>query len=326
MTTEKPEETTAVAKSQPRSIRELEHLQGERMDLATAFAASGMFKDVKSQAQALVKIQTGHELDIPPMAAMMGVYFIETKSGPPTIMVGYKIQAALVKRHPDYDYEVIESTAEQCRIGFTKRGKALGESVFTMKDAQSAGLVRDGGNWKKWPRKMLFARAITHGVSHFCPDVLMGAGFDVEPQRPEEERLQGADIIEGEVVPDGAPTEIHWGPEGPPPNPWAEFWAHAKDVLPSMTNDKLHAYVHEMYGVGPEKGALKEQVEDFAKTTDQTVAAVLRKEIEGFEKRAYEWRKKKTDAEFGGEAAEAEPIEAAEDDEPVQGELVKGDA
>ena len=42
----------------------------EIMSIGKAFAESGMFLDTKSAAQAIVKIQAGQEIGIPPFAAM----------------------------------------------------------------------------------------------------------------------------------------------------------------------------------------------------------------------------------------------------------------
>jgi len=63
-----------------------------------------------------------------------------------------------------------------------------------MEDAGNAGLIaRD--NWKKYPRNMLFSRAMSNGAKWHCPDV--GAGAPI--YTPDE---LGADVDdEGAVIP-----------------------------------------------------------------------------------------------------------------------------
>jgi hypothetical protein len=69
--------------------------------LPKAFAESGMFTDVKSAAQAIVKIQAGQEIGIPPFASMTGIHIIQ---GKPTIGAG--LIASRVKGSGKYDYRV----------------------------------------------------------------------------------------------------------------------------------------------------------------------------------------------------------------------------
>ena len=139
------------------------------MTMAEAFARSGFFKDANDQAKAVVKIQAGRELGIPPVAAMTGINIVQGK-----ISLSANIMASLVKRHPLYNYHVDELHEDACIISFLdSNGDQLGVSTFTMGDAQKAGLA-GGVNWKKYPRNMLFARAMSNGVKWYCPDVMGG--------------------------------------------------------------------------------------------------------------------------------------------------------
>ena len=71
---------------------EIAKLSGsEIMSMGKAFAESGMFPDIKSAAQAVVKIQAGAEIGIPPFAAMSGIHIIQ---GKPTIGAGLIALAA----------------------------------------------------------------------------------------------------------------------------------------------------------------------------------------------------------------------------------------
>ena len=137
----------------------------ELMNLAKAFAESGMFADTKSAAQAIVKIQAGQEIGIPPFAAMTGIHIIQ---GKPTIGAG--LIASRLKGSGKYDYKVIEASEKVCSIDFYQGKEKIGNSTFTIEDAKKA-LTK---NIDKFPKNMLFARAISNGVKWYCPDVFSG--------------------------------------------------------------------------------------------------------------------------------------------------------
>lgn len=154
----------------------------ELMNMAKAFAESGMFADTKSAAQAIVKIQAGQEIGIPPFAAMTGIHIIQ---GKPTIGAG--LIASRVKGSGKYDYKVIQQDATVCSIDFYQGKEKIGNSTFTIEDAKKA-LTK---NIDKFPKNMLFARAISNGVKWFCPDVFSGPVYTPEemeftPQTTEE--------------------------------------------------------------------------------------------------------------------------------------------
>ena len=154
----------------------------EIMNIGKAFAESGMFPDIKSAAQAVVKIQAGAEMGIPPFAAMSGIHIIQ---GKPTIGAG--LMAANVKASNKYDYKVIEQTDKVCSIDFYKGKEKLGNSTFTYEDAKKAGTK----NLDKFPKNMLFARAISNGVKFYTPDVFSGPVYT-----PEEFDVQTTQDIE----------------------------------------------------------------------------------------------------------------------------------
>jgi hypothetical protein len=137
----------------------------ELMNLAKAFAESGMFSDTKSAAQAIVKIQAGQEIGIPPFAAMTGIHIIQ---GKPTIGAG--LIASRLKGSGKYDYRVVEASEKVCSIDFYQGNTKIGNSTFTIEDAKKA-LTK---NIDKFPKNMLFARAISNGVKWYCPDIFSG--------------------------------------------------------------------------------------------------------------------------------------------------------
>ncbi len=135
---------------------------------AKAMSASGFFPDSKSAAQAIVKVLAGRELGFGAFASMTGVAVIQGKP-----VVGANLTAAAIKQTGKYNYRVTEHTEQVCRIKFFEGGQEVGVSSFTMDDARAAGLTNKD-NWKKYPRNMLFARAISNGQKWYAPDVYNG--------------------------------------------------------------------------------------------------------------------------------------------------------
>jgi len=151
------------------------------MSIGKAFAESGMFPDIKSAAQAIVKIQAGAELGIAPFAAMSGIHII---SGKPTIGAG--VMAAMVKASGKYNYRVTEQTDKVCSIIFYEGAEIIGTSTFTIEDAKKAGTK----NTDKFPRNMLFARAMSNGVKWYTPDVFAGPVY--VPEEMESVGINGS--------------------------------------------------------------------------------------------------------------------------------------
>ena len=161
----------------------------EVMSIGKAFAESGMFADTKSAAQAIVKIQAGQEIGIPPFAAMTGIHIIQ---GKPTIGAG--LIASRVKGSGKYDYKVIQNDDKQCSIDFYQGQNKIGNSTFTIEEAKKAGTK----NLDKFPKNMLFARAISNGVKWFCPDVFSGPVY--VPQEMGATVNEDEEVIEVETI------------------------------------------------------------------------------------------------------------------------------
>lgn len=123
------------------------------------------------QAQILTRILAGRELGFGPWASVSGMHVIQ---GKPT--VGANLMATAVKRSGRYDYRVREISDSKVSIEYFERSAkgeliSLGVSSFSAEDAKKAGTQNMG----KFPRNMLFARAMSNGIRWFCPDVFDGA-------------------------------------------------------------------------------------------------------------------------------------------------------
>lgn len=153
-------------------------------DMAQMFVDAGMCEvsdkeasrgvDAKTKlAMAAVKIQAGGELGLKPYAAIKGIHLIKGKATP-----SYQVLAALIRKTPGYDYKVLEHSNDRAAIEFFKDGESLGVSEFTTQDMVQANLAND--MWRKYKRRMLYARAMTEGVNVFCPEVTDGPAYAPE--------------------------------------------------------------------------------------------------------------------------------------------------
>ena len=176
----------------------------EPMALGDVFFKSGMFPDIKSQAQAVVKILAGKELGLSPMEAMNSLYMVNNH-----IAITAKIIASKIKKSGKYDYTVNKLDDKECSISFfeIKGGnkEKLGDSVFTIQDAAKAGIINKD-NWKNYPKNMLFARTLSNGSRWYCPDATTGF-YSVEELEDIEPTISKEKVItidaEGEVKTNG---------------------------------------------------------------------------------------------------------------------------
>ncbi len=169
----------------------------EAITVGNMMAKSGYFDDARQAAQAVVKILAGREMGFGPFAAMTGISIIK---GKPVITAN--LMAAAVRAHPRYGYKIISLSDDVCELAFYRDGNEVGHSTFTAKDAQAAEvgkLVAPGaaGNMmKRFPRNMLFARAMSNGVKWYCPDVFMGAAVYTPGELPSD----GGTVVDGECT------------------------------------------------------------------------------------------------------------------------------
>jgi len=180
--------------------------------LARNSAMAGYFKDINKTgdietaiAQSLVRIAFGQEIGLTPFRALQDIHMVE---GRLTFAAG--LQAAMVKRHPKYDYQVQEHDSDHCIIDFLERNEGSGEwtvigtSSFSIDNAKRAKIYKPGGAWDQWPDEMVFARALTRGIRWHCPDVLGGTVYTPEEAREIEPLPQPVVVEIPASEPEGA--------------------------------------------------------------------------------------------------------------------------
>jgi hypothetical protein len=196
----------------------------ETMTLGKTLAESGYFTDARQAAQAVVKVLAGRELGFGPIASMTGIYVIQGR-----VSLSANLMAHAVKRSARYNYRVAQLTDEKCEIVFFEGGEEIGRSIFTKEDADKAGTK----NMAKFPRNMLFARAMSNGVRFYCPDAFEGAVYT-----PEE---LGAETNEDGQVITVEPTVIERTPTPPPPveAPKSNGESWRESVIKAIVDKKL---------------------------------------------------------------------------------------
>ncbi len=150
------------------------------------FVQSGMFPDARSVATAASKLIVGKGLGLTEYDSMAGLHIIKGK-----VVLAANTMAAAIKASGKYDYRA-KTTESECSITFYEvngsKREEIGTTTFTIQDANNAGLR--GDNWRKWPKAMLFAMAISAGYREHCPDALGSAPVYVhehgESEIPEE--------------------------------------------------------------------------------------------------------------------------------------------
>jgi hypothetical protein len=155
---------------------------------------------------------------------MTGVFIVKGR-----VTLSANLMAASIKRHPKYDYRVKDLTDEKAEVAFFEGGTEVGTSEFTMAMARTAGLA-GGENWKKYPRNMLFARALSNGAKWYCPDVFAGAPVYTPDELGAEIDAESGEIIEGAYNVTAEPPRPSEPEKVPPPPEPASAGENAADV------------------------------------------------------------------------------------------------
>jgi hypothetical protein len=204
--------------------------------LAKGLAASGFFKDATQANQAFAKLIFGRDLGLSATQALTDIYIVEGKPE-----MSANLQASKVKASGRYDYTVDHLDNEKCVLSFyalvtpplrfDAERQPIGVSEFTMDDAKRAGLAGKGV-WQKYPKNMLFARAMSNGVAFYCPDVMNGIRVYAEGEIADVQRVEQQQA----VTADGSPLAAQGAGVDPEP-------ADATVVDRMLTDQERHEIV-----------------------------------------------------------------------------------
>lgn len=173
--------------------------------MSQAVYKSGYFPEIKSAAQGFLRMKVGMELGLPEMAALRAVHYLERNRD---FVIETNALAAMAVEQ-GIRWEKLTPREERkigCKLRIYKPGSDIPEVIveFTEEDAKQADLLRKD-NWKMYPERMYFKRALKFGLNEFDPRLDMGYYTreeleDVEPFKDddEEEEIQEAEIVEEE--------------------------------------------------------------------------------------------------------------------------------
>ncbi len=246
--------------------------------IAKAAAASQFFQDLKSEAQALMKLLLGYELGLTAAESLMGINIVQ---GRPEVSA--RIIASRIKQSQRYDYRVVESTDRKCVLRFFENGEPVGDYEYTWEMAQQAGLTAKQ-NWKMYPKAMLFNRCLAAGARMYCPDA--ASGLYVEGEISESVEVQRA--IAGAPLAQALPERTQALPEPRQP----EEQPAPSQVTPEREERVTH--LRRIHQLARQLGYSQEQYREVLQkvggapsTKDMTVAQ-LRAVREYFETAAYQ--------------------------------------
>jgi len=125
------------------------------------------------------------------------------------------LQAGLIKKSGRYNYKVLEHNEQVCKLEFYEKWgdtwQLIGNSEYSTKEATQAGLTHKD-NWKKHPKNMLFARAMSNGAKWYCADVFITGTYNESDEFETAPVVQvdntGLDAIKAKVQEQSKPVII----------------------------------------------------------------------------------------------------------------------
>lgn len=162
------EQTTSRAMTLPTDFSPA-HWQAVK-EMCNTFIKSGALPaHIRNAETAMMIVQAGTEMGIPPMQALSTLYPVNGKIAMEGKAMLKKLRQGRVK------VEWIESTDTKCSVTLTRPDDQTDKhtETFTIEDAQRAGLLGKD-NWKKYPKDMLRWKALSRASRFHCPDISEG--------------------------------------------------------------------------------------------------------------------------------------------------------
>lgn len=194
----------------------------EQMHMATVLSDSSLLPaHLRGKpANVLVILQGARALDVSAFWALQSMHVVEGKLG-----LSAELMRALVNK-AGHKFTVKVRTAEKAVVEIHRKDKAEPYTAeFTAEDAKTAELLGKG-NWKKYVKSMLVARATSIAVRDECPEVMFGMVYTPEELGADTDR-EGNPIYsqDGKVVMDGTVVEKASAED-------LSIWAEALEVAP----------------------------------------------------------------------------------------------
>jgi hypothetical protein len=194
---------TQLAVREPTRLDEL-----ARLGQWLALSESGENTEKARGAAAALRLYYIAELGLTPMAAA------ELSLIKGRLYVGAQLLRALAIR-AGYRVYRVDSSDTSCTARLVdSNSEVVGEATYTLEQAKTAGIVRQGSPWLTHPARMLWARASKNAIVDFAPEVALGFSLDDELHEinpgveVQESYLVDEDIPFGDPIePDDAEAE-----------------------------------------------------------------------------------------------------------------------
>ena len=214
--------------------------------VAKSLFLSKLFPNVQNEHGAFAICQYGKELGVGPMTSLQTMAIIKGK-----ICMGAQVMLSLACGK-GVRYKVVKDTATESEVEFTREGFSPYLSSFTMEDAKRAGVYRQDSGWDKYPKDMLYWRAVTRGLRRIAPDVILGlyAKEEIEDAPALEAKIVQEPPKEEDVPNFPVPTFLFPVPPEPPPEePKKNFkFLQAMGVEKKRIGDSLYYETLKVYG------------------------------------------------------------------------------
>jgi hypothetical protein len=149
---------------------------------------------IKTPEQAMMIILKGRELGIPPIQALSQIAVIQ---GKPTMSAELML-SQIMRLHPRTKISFPERSNEVCTVKVQRYGCEPSVFSYTIGDAEKAGLLAKD-SWRKYPRAMLHARAVSEMARSLFPDAISGVSYT--PEEMGKEVNDDGEVIEIDAKP-----------------------------------------------------------------------------------------------------------------------------
>lgn len=133
---------------------------------------SKMYRGVGDKHAVMTIMLAAREIGIPPMAALNGGMHIINGQ----VEIAANMMSALIRKCGHSIQEKSSTDLECTLIGRRSDNGDTLTVTFSIEEARRAGLIKDAGGWKKWPKDMCYARCLSRLARRLFSDVI-GVGY-----------------------------------------------------------------------------------------------------------------------------------------------------
>ena len=168
----------------------------ECFDIAEKIAGSPLIPDAYrgKPRESGIAILYGNEVGLPPMTSLQRIVVI---NGKPTLDA--QSMTALI-RAAGHSLTGDATDVEATATGKRQDTGDVMSVTYTIDDAKRAGLIRNGGPWTKFPKSMLWARAVSQLARELFGDVLLGISYVPEEMQAVVDDSKPKDWVDRELT------------------------------------------------------------------------------------------------------------------------------